>query len=277
MNLIESFLSSEEEALGNEFLEKGYVVVDASDKNLLQMFRREIIKKICERLSVKIPEDESSFLNNLHNSIDKSEINDLRLYLYHEFNAQKWFRPTYFNLARKDLERIVGNELVMQNRINFSIQMPKDVTSLLDIHADVFSGESPYQVVQWTPLVDVFNTKSMFILPRKKSNLIHSNIKVFEEKGMNGLFEEVKNELEWLNIPFGKVLIFSPILFHGNVLNDEDETRWSLNTRFKSLLSPYGSAEKSFGSFYLPITIKSMTDIGSQYVKLQAQGLYDQS
>lgn len=275
MNLPETFVSFEEEALSNEFIEKGYVVIDVSNKEMLQIFRREIIKKICERLNLKMPEDENGFLNNLHELIDKSELNNLRLYLYHELNTEKWFRPTYYHLVKKELESIVGNELVMQNRINFSIQMPKDITSLLDIHADVFSGESPYQVVQWTPLVDVFNTKSMFILPRNKSNLIHSKIRAYEERGMNGLFEEVKSELEWLNIPFGKVLIFSPILFHGNVMNVEGETRLSLNTRFKSLLSPYGSTEKSFGSFYLPVTIKAMTDVGSEYVQGQSTSLYD--
>ena len=53
----------------------------------------------------------------------------------------------------------------MQKKINLSIQLPNDNSSLLDVHADVWSGDSPYEAVIWMPLVDCFKTKSMYILP----------------------------------------------------------------------------------------------------------------
>ena len=53
----------------------------------------------------------------------------------------------------------------MQRRINLSIQMPADDSSLLATHSDVWSGDSPFEVVVWVPLVDVFRTKSMYLLP----------------------------------------------------------------------------------------------------------------
>src|SRR6266849_4860970 len=98
----------------------------------------------------------------------------------------------------------------MQNSINFSIQMPQDRTSLLDLHADVFAGETPYQVVQWLPLVDVKATKSMFILERPKSEKVVARLKDFSDGGMSALYEAVRPELVWLEIPYGNVLIFSP-------------------------------------------------------------------
>ena len=52
----------------------------------------------------------------------------------------------------------------MQKKINLSIQLPKDKDSLLDLHSDIYAGESPFQVVVWIPLVDVYDTKSMFLL-----------------------------------------------------------------------------------------------------------------
>ena len=42
---------------------------------------------------------------------------------------------------------ILGNELAMQIRINLSIQLPKDDSSLLPIHSDVWSGDSPFESV----------------------------------------------------------------------------------------------------------------------------------
>ena len=166
------------------------------------------------------------------------KLNDLRLGLYRELNGKKWFRPTYYRLACNLVQGLVGNELAMQNRINFSIQMPNDHTSLLDLHADVFAGETPYQVVQWLPLVNVRGTKSMFILERPKSEKVFPRLKEFSQGGMSALYDAVKPELVWLEIPYGKVLIFSPNVLHGNVVNEEPTTRWSLNCRFTGLFTP---------------------------------------
>jgi sporadic carbohydrate cluster 2OG-Fe(II) oxygenase len=143
--------------------------------------------------------------------------------------------------------------------------MPDDTTSLLGIHADVFSGETPYQVVQWVPLVDVKDTKSMFFLPQSKSTDALDRIKEFESGGMAALFKAVENDLIWLEIPYGSVAIFSPNCLHGNVLNEETETRWSLNCRFTGLCTPYDSAEKALGAFYFPITPRPVTRLGMAY------------
>ena len=227
--------------------------------------RTKVVSIAAEIIKIEKPKDPENFLDNIHKFMTVKDLNQFRLELYHKINNEKWLRPTYFKLGRHVLDSLVGNELAMQNRINLSIQMPSDRSSLLDIHADVFGGETPYQVVQWLPLVDVYKTKSMFVLPKIKSDQIVSRLVDFSSGGMRELFEEVKKDIVWLDIPYGKVLIFTPNILHGNVLNDELSTRWSLNCRFTSLLTPYGSAEKSLGSFYLPITPRPVTKIGVEY------------
>ena len=42
------------------------------------------------------------------------------------------------------------------------------ISLLLPLHSDVWSGDSPYEIVVWLPLVNCFGTKSMFILPPNK-------------------------------------------------------------------------------------------------------------
>ena len=74
---------------------------------------------------------------------------------------------------------------------------------------------------------------------------------------------KVENDVEWININFGEVLIFNQSLPHGNVVNEENETRWSMNCRFKSLFSPYG--DKRVGEFFLPITTRATTLIGQNF------------
>ena len=56
-----------------------------------------------------------------------------------------------------------------------------------------------------------------------------------------------------------------PNLLHGNVVNREEKTRWSLNCRFTGLFTPYTSCEKSLGGFYLPITTRIVSRVGMNY------------
>ena len=74
----------------------------------------------------------------------------------------------YYEMAKKELSILCGNELVMQRKVNLSIQMPNDDSSLLPLHSDVWSGCSPFEVVIWIPLVNCKRSNSMHILPLKK-------------------------------------------------------------------------------------------------------------
>jgi sporadic carbohydrate cluster 2OG-Fe(II) oxygenase len=264
MALTETFRKGDE-ALGEEFLATAYVIREVEDRAALDAMRHEIVLAAARLAGQPAPADDGAFLDGIHRVVPVEKLNELRLGLYREINAKPWFRPTYFRLVRGLVESLVGNELAMQNRINFSIQMPQDRSSLLDLHADVFAGETPYQVVQWLPLVSVMRTKSMFILERPKSEKMNPRLKEFSKGGMSALFEAVKPDLKWLEIPYGKVLLFCPNVLHGNVVNEEPTTRWSLNCRYTGLFTPYGIGERSLGSYYSPITTRPMTRMGMAY------------
>ena len=66
-----------------------------------------------------------------------------------------------------------------------------------------------------------------------------------------------------MKINYGEYLIFNQSLPHGNIINIENETRWTMNCRFKSIYSPYG--DKKIGEFFLPITTRAITEIGLDY------------
>jgi len=265
LSKFEQFYSDEENQLAGDFHETGYIIRPADDSAALDHIREFMAGIVAKHLDVELPEDIGQFLEDIHLKVPVEKVNDLRLSTYRAMNKETWFRPTYFRLGRSFLQNLVGNELAMQNRINLSIQMPDDQTSLLDIHADVFSGETPFQVVQWTPFVDVKGTQSMFFLPMEKSKKIVSEIKDHAKNGMSGLFDVVKDDLIWLDVPYGNVVIFSPNCLHGNILNSEQKSRWTFNCRFTGLFTPYTSPEKNLGSFYLPITPRPVTKIGMSY------------
>lgn len=265
MVLMTSFFSSKEKDLADEFAANGYVIRPVDDKEMLDELRGKIVEIVCEELDAPFPNDIDEFLNHFDRWCPVEQLNALRLATYRKMNAQPWFRPTYFTLARSLVETLVGNELAMQNRVNLSIQLPEDDSSLLPIHADAFGGETPFQVVEWLPLVDCYKTKSMFILPKIHSESTYLKFTKYEGQGMDALYDEVKDDLVWLDVPYGHVLVFSTNYLHGGVVNREPEARWSMNCRLTGLFTPYRGAEKKLGSFYLPITTRPVTKIGIDY------------
>ncbi len=141
--------------------------------------------------------------------------------------------------------------------------MPNDDSSLLPVHADVWNGDSPFELVMWIPMVDCYKSKSMFILPLEEEKKISKKIKSFKTKSSEELYNIIKGNIKWLDIRYGEVLLFSQNLMHGNIVNIENETRWSMNCRFKSLFSPYSA--KKLGEFFEPLSIKPVTKLGMKY------------
>ena len=110
----------------------------------------------------------------------------------------------------------------------------------------------------------MFFTKPKY---NKKMNEQLLNTDKFTTKEM---YIKNKKYFKFLNIKFGDILIFSPLMLHGNTINKTKETRFSLNCRFKSLLSPYDVMVKShrnIPNFYRPLNIKPLTKIGFNYIK----------
>ena len=265
MALTETFFAPAELRLFEEFTERGYVIRQVDDRDALDALRTHAAQLAAKFLGRDVGGSPGEFLDHIHDFVPLEKLNDMRLSIYHAINGTPWLRPTYFRLGRPLLEALVGNELAMQNRVNLSIQIPKDDSSLLDIHADVFGGETPFQVVQWLPLVDCHDSKSMFILPHDRTKRILPEMHKLGDRGMGALFELVKDDLVWLDVPYGSVLVFTPNCLHGNVVNRLPTTRWSMNCRFTGLFTPYTGAEKKVGSFYLPITTRPVSRIGMAY------------
>ena len=108
---------------------------------------------------------------------------------------------------------------MMQKNINLSIQFPNDDSSLLPIHSDVWSGDSPYEINLWIPLVDCYRTKSMYILEQKHLKYFLDEMQKRKIRSSDDIFKLVKNKLKWLTVSYGVCLIFNQALPHGNIVN----------------------------------------------------------
>jgi sporadic carbohydrate cluster 2OG-Fe(II) oxygenase len=249
------FLSTNEKILANEFIDQGFIVREAANKDALNKIQKFVIDMLSKK--------GGNLLDNAHRNIDIQELNDFRLEVINELNAQPWLKEAYYQVAKPYLDILVGNELAMQSRVNLSIQLPEDDSSLLPVHADTWSGDSPFEVVVWLPLVNCFGTKSMFLLPPKAANNLSDDFKLHSQGNSEDLFNVIKNDVNWIKINYGEVLVFNQACPHGNRVNKENETRWSMNCRFKGLFTPY--KDKKIGEFFEPITLRPVSKIAMRY------------
>jgi len=252
------FIDKEEQNLTRKFLNNGFLIHKAEKKKSLTYIHDLILKSVS-----KILHSKKINLNNIHKIVQVKDLNEFRLTIIKNMNSDRLFRFHYFNLSKKNLYNLVGNELMMQKNINLSIQFPNDNSSLLPIHSDVWSGDSPFEMNLWVPLVNCYKTKSMYILQNKYLETFNNKIANLKYKSSKQIFDTSKKMLKWLKVDYGNCLLFNQGLPHGNVTNKENETRWSMNCRFKTHFSPYH--DKKIGEFFTPITTRAMTELGLKY------------
>jgi len=259
-----SFFEPIEEQAIQSFLEHGYFKFPIADQDLLLEIKDRLFAWSLKELG-QAERDIDDFFDNVHQDVSPERLNAFRLALIGRLNADVQMRPRLYRLAKQPLHWLVGNELAMQRALNLSVQLPGDDSSLLPLHSDVWSGNSPYEVVFWLPLVDCYATKSMFLLPPAANQAVLDDFHRYADLSTEAFFREIESQLVWLEVPFGHAVVFSHSLIHGNRRNEEAHTRWTLNVRFKSLLSPYGS--KELGESFMPISIRPATRIGYAYRK----------
>ena len=257
------FLTENDKVLSEEYLRQGYIIRPAADLTALEWMRNQYCRLISELTGIKNADDPYVILNEAHKYLTLEELNSFRLKLIQKLNAVDGFREMYFRTARPYLETLVGNELAMQLRVNLSIQLPNDKSSLLPVHADTWSGDSPFEIVVWIPLVNCYRTKAMYLLPPQAYSDFNANFSINAGNSSESLYQRIKPHIKWLEIDYGEILLFDQSLPHGNRINQESETRWSMNCRFKGVFTPYG--DKKLGEFFEPITLRVASQLGMTY------------
>ena len=256
-----SIFSADEANAIDQFLKTGYIIFPVEDLDSLAKIRRSLYENAVKALELDSPPPESGFFDNAQKFIPPDRLNMIRLGLIDQLNKNSDNAALFYSLAKKHLGWIVGNEMAIQRSYNLGIQLPQDGSAILPLHSDVWSGCSAYEVVLWIPMVDVSKTKSMFILPKKTNEIYYKKFNKY--KDTTSLQKAIDKKVKWLNIKFGQGLIFAHHLMHGNKVNITNETRWSFNCRFKSLMSPYD--KKDIAETFFPLIVRPATRVGLEY------------
>lgn len=194
------FLDKNEIKITNQYLENGYIIQPVADMEALEWMRSKFVQIVSDYLGISNVNEPELLLNHIHDKIEVKDLNQFRLKVIRAFNSVSEFREMYYRVARPYLEILVGNELAMQLRVNLSIQFPNDDSSLLPVHADTWSGDSPYEVVVWLPIVNCYGTKAMYLLPPLHSELLNNNFKGMSGKNSEDLYQSIKNDVKWLEV-----------------------------------------------------------------------------
>ncbi len=239
----------------DNFLEKGYCIQKVENIEFLKLLETKLKETLeCDKLE------------NIHQKISIENINKKRINCFREINKIKDWEKRFFSISSSKISNLLGPDISIQSKLNLSIQMPRDFSSILNLHTDALSGQSVFEIVLWLPLTRAFETNSMYIFSREKTNQILNQLQNSETIGMNKLYEKYKEHANYLKLNFGECLIFSPTLFHGNTLNQTNITRVSINCRFKNLFSHEpNNGERRLGSFYKVLNISPVTRIGLEY------------
>ena len=204
-------------------------------------------------------------LDMLHLYVEENEVNSLRIYLFNKLNSEFDWRKLLFELIGQEIVNILGPDISMQNKINFSIKLPLDKTSNLGMHSDSWSNESPFQLNAWIPLTDVFTSNGMYLLSEEKSLLANSKKKSINSDSN----DEIKiDEDDFISLNFGEILLFNPCLLHGNITNTTNRTRISIHTRIKNLFAPETQdfPDRAIGIFYEPLICTKNTDFALKFL-----------
>lgn len=244
----------------NDIIKNGYHKFKLNQKAFKKL-KEILLKEITSKTKLK-----KINLSKIHNKINIKDLNDLRLGIFHSINKNLNFKKALYLSAKEKINYCVGSEICSSDA-NLSIQFPNDQSSLLSMHTDFFSGESIFQVNLWIPFVNVKKTQSMFIINPINSIKILKKIKNDKLITFDHIDKKYQSKMKWLRINEGEAVLFSPNCLHGNVVNIEKNTRWSINIRYKNIFSPYSNHEneKKIGSFYKPLNLGAITQFNLHY------------
>lgn len=224
--------------------------------------------KILKSLLIKATECPD--LSKVHTKVGIATINNTRMEAFRKLNDIDGWEQIYHSMAANALLNLIGPDILIQRKLNLSIQMPRDNTSLLDVHMDTLSGQSPFEVVMWVPFTKVAGSNGMYYFDRDISMTMRQEMPQYETEGLNFIRQKYWEYRKELRVEEGQVVLFSSTIFHGNVVNETEDTRVSINCRFKNVYSPTATAgghtERDVGVFYKVMRLSPLTNIGLNYI-----------
>ena len=261
-----------------------HYTTSGSSRQVLDMF----IKYVTDIASTKFPG--VGQLEHLHKHCHSSKVNELRLLVFQHINNHYDWKQAIAKSIGPSLITILGPNVYIQKKVNISIQLPQDCSSILPMHSDCMSGDSPFQLNLWIPLTRAYGSNTMFLVERETSlRLMCQQIKMFTILSSASREQMLQVIHDCNNIPSSKkyyvhaqpgdFLVFNPAVLHGNELNTTTSTRVSLNVRLTTIGAPTPLAkdsDRSFFNYYEPLLTSKSHAFGMSVYSALETGMQHQ-
>tara|TARA_E500000331_G_scaffold357800_1_gene421037 strand:- start:182 stop:967 length:786 start_codon:yes stop_codon:yes gene_type:complete len=225
--------------INKKIYEVGSEVINNTNIENLNLLRKEVYKVIKKEFNFD-EENPQVGLNNFHKivkNISEIELNQKKINVIKKISSNIKLVDLIYNSFSKDIDSMLGADLLVQRTINLVIQTPNDKNPTIP-HRDA-PPNSYFEIVIWIPLVDCGDTKSMYTIDISSTKTALEQLEKNPEN-WESFLNKFKDKKIYPSVKFGQALFFLPYIYHGSDINKTDETRFSLNIRFKGLFSPSG-------------------------------------
>ena len=224
------------------FESSGYAVLPIQNIDEIDQIKAFIAERITCKYGVSGSSD--FVLNNAHTcskEFDDTMANKMVLDLISDFGKKFQMDRIIYNSNPSFLNSLIGPDIVSQKNPNIVFQSPHSMR-FSELHTDT-PGNSPFEVVAWLPLVNCYKSKSFFIISPKDTKDLLGLYKSGYFKDWDTFKTEALLKATHLEIDYRNVLFFWSGLLHGSLINRSNESRFSLNTRFKNTYAPHGKKD----------------------------------
>jgi len=180
-------------------------------------------------------------LEKIHQVLTPSQIVELQAHVQNAC-SRKDFMQMFDSFVDEYIKSKIENKNYMiQRQGTLRVVIPHQVKAgrRLQFHQGVFVGNGRGCRTIWTPLTTAKNTNTMWIMDLKKSREITKQF--LKEKWTLEKFEEICIKNSWpVNLEPGQSHLFFQEHIHGNVNNEENYTRVSIDMRILIEGEEYG-------------------------------------
>ena len=171
-------------------------------------------------------------LESVHKTLKPNQIVELGKYLQKATGGEEFINriDSYYESIVPDL--IEEDEYMIQRFFTVRIVIPDQAKAgrLLQFHKDEWTGNGLGILTVWTPITKCYGSNSMQVLSCEDSDYITN--KCYQGKWS---FNKIQSESLFKSYPIdlepGQAHLFQQHIIHGNVNNETDITRWSMDGR----------------------------------------------
>ena len=158
-------------SINKSLFEAGSQIIESSSIDKLNELRQNIFETIRSEFGID-EENPEIGLNSFHklvNNIADTELNQKRVNIIQKISNDKKLVELIYESFEKDIEELLGKDILVQKTINLVIQTPNDLNPTIP-HRDA-PPNSYFELVIWIPLVNCKDTKSMYTVDLKTAKI----------------------------------------------------------------------------------------------------------